>query len=240
MNPGALRTMRNWLRQRAPARLTERLQQGWQRVRGPFTPEPYRTVLPYTMLGLKRLRALDHLVHRIDELGIAGDVVECGTCNGGSGALLARVASGSPWTRRVWLLDSFAGLPASGPKDPPSAARLAGLCHGSPEQVRDVLARVGVPAESVTLVQGWFEDILPDLPVGAIALLHIDADWYESVSAVLEHLFAKVTPGGFVVLDDFGYWQGCRRAWEDYRASEGLQVDLTWVDGDAVYFQKPA
>jgi O-methyltransferase len=240
MNLGTLRTMRNWLRQRAPARLTERLQQHWHRLLGPFTPEPYRTVLPYTMLGLKRLRALECLAHRIDELGIPGDVVECGTCNGGSGALLARAAHGSACGRQVWLLDSFTGLPAPGPKDPSSAARLAGLCRGSPARVRDVLAQVGVPAESVTLVPGWFQDTLPDLPVRGIALLHIDADWYESVWTVLEHLFAKVTPGGFVVLDDFGYWQGCRRAWEDYRASKGLQVDLTWVDGDAVYFRKPA
>ena len=86
---------------------------------------------------------------------------------------------------------------------------------------------------------GWFRDTLPGLPVGAIALLHVDADWYQSVREVLEHLFARVAPGGFVVLDDYGYWQGCRRAWEEYRAEHGLRVELTWVGSNAVYFRKP-
>jgi O-methyltransferase len=239
MRPSTPRSVRNWLRQRAPARLADRLQRQWHRLRTAFTPEPYRTVLPYTMIGLKRLRALDRLACRIDELGIPGDVVECGTCNGGSGALLARVACRSRYGRRVWLLDSFAGLPAPGRHDPPTAARHTGLCRGSPECVRHVLRRVGVPDEATTLVKGWFQDTLPSLPVGAIALLHVDADWYESVRTVLDHLYAKVAPGGFVVLDDYGYWEGCRRAWEDYCAEHALRVDMTWIDGNAAYLQKP-
>ena len=73
-----------------------------------------------------------------------------------------------------------------------------------------------------------------------IALLHIDADWYESVKLVLERLYDRVSPGGFVVLDDYGYWEGCRRAWSEFWAGRGPAAELVDVDGVGAYFQKPA
>jgi O-methyltransferase len=191
------------------------------------------------MVGLKRLKALDYLVHQIDGLNVPGDVVECGTCNGGSAAILARVACRSPLGRHTWLLDSFAGLPPAGPLDGPRAGEYTGLCHGSTDRVRQVLHRVSVPESAVTLLPGWFQDTLPHFQVERIALLHIDADWYDSVLLCLDHLFDRVCPGGFVVLDDFGYWEGCRNAWQEFRKNRGLEIELTPVDGIGVYFQKP-
>ncbi len=228
-----------WLRRLLPARSREKLRDRFNRVQALFLPEPYRSVLPYTMVGIKRLQTLDRLVRQVDEAGLGGDVVECGTCNGGSAAILARVACRSPLGRHTWLLDSFAGLPPAGDRDGALAREYTGLCRGQIDRVREVLRRVGVPEQAVTLVRGWFHETLPGLAVERIALLHIDADWYESVMVCLEHLYDRVQPGGFLVFDDYGYWEGCRRAWHDFAARRGLPVALTPVDGIGVYLQKP-
>jgi O-methyltransferase len=229
----------NFVRKFVPPRTREAVLRQLNRARSRFLPEPYRSVLPYTMVGLDRLRKLDELARAIDQDAIKGDIVECGTCNGGSGAILARVACRSPHERHTWLLDSFAGLPAAGEKDGPFAAEYTGLCCGRMERVREVLERMAVPKEAVTLVPGWFQESLPHLPVERIALLHIDADWYDSVLTVLQHLYDKVVPGGYVVFDDFGYWEGCRRACEEFLAARGINVALTIIDGIGAYFRKP-
>lgn len=228
-----------WLDRLVPHGLRECLRGGWFRVQGALAPEPYRTVMPYTMVALPRLKTLRRLAERLDALGLAGDVVECGTCNGGSGAILAQVASRSPLGRHTWLLDSFQGLPPATAADGPRAAAYTGTCLGQQAAVRQVLGRLGVPDEAVTLVPGWFEHTLPTLPVERVALLHIDADWYESVRLCLNLLFDRVPSGGFVVLDDYGYWEGCRNAWHEFASERGLKIDLVQVDGTGVYFQKP-
>jgi len=228
------------VRRIVPPRAREAVLRQLNRARSRFLSEPYRTVLPYTMVGLDRLRKLDELAHAIDRDGVRGDIVECGTCNGGSGAILARVACKSPLGRHTWLLDSFAGLPPAGDKDGPLAAEYTGLCCGAAERVREVLAKTGVPENAVTLVPGWFQDTLPKLAVEQIALLHIDADWYDSVMVVLRHLYDKVADGGYVVFDDFGYWEGCRRACEEFLADRGIDAALTPIDGIGAYFQKKA
>jgi O-methyltransferase len=227
------------LRNLLPVRVREPLHRQLNWVRSHAFPEPYRTVLPYTMVSVSRLKSLDELARRIDSDGIAGDAVECGTCNGGSAAIIGRVTSKSPHGRHLWLLDSFQGLPDATEKDGASAAQYTGLCRGAECAVREVLKKTGVPETAVTLVPGWFNETLPTLTVSRIALLHIDADWYESVLQVLDALWDRVTPGGFVTLDDYGYWEGCRRAWEEFSARRGIQVELVPIDGIGVYLRKP-
>jgi O-methyltransferase len=234
-----MNVLRKWARRSVPARLREKIYVGVNRSRALLLPEPYRTVLPYTMVGLKRLKNLERLTRELDVLQLTGDVVECGACNGGSAAIMARIACYSPMGRHVWLLDSFAGLPPAGEKDGPSAADYTGLCCGSLDAVHEVLRLVGVPEAAVTAVPGWFQDTLPTLNVPRIALLHIDADWHDSVLLCLDHLYDRVVPGGFVVFDDYGYWEGCRMAWNEFRIRRGLNVELIDVDGIGAYFAKP-
>jgi O-methyltransferase len=228
-----------WFRRLTPARAREQFLNRVNRFRAIFLPEPYRLVMPYTMVGLKRLKVLNYLVRKIDELRVAGDVVECGTCNGGSGAILAQVACQSPMSRHTWLMDSFEGLPPPVEADGAQAAEYNGLCRGSEEQVRLVLKRTGVSEDAVTLVKGWFEQTVPTVPIEKIALIHIDADWYESVRLVLENLYDRVEVGGFVVIDDYGYWQGCQRAVDEFLAKRGIEVKLAGIDGTGVHFKKP-
>ena len=195
--------------------------------------------MPYTMLGIQRLRTLRRFAEQIDQEGISGNVVECGSYNGGSAAIMAQVAAASPRGRQIYLFDSFEGLPPATEQDGERAKAYTGLCCGAMDKVREVLHALQVPAERVTLVKGWFDQTLPQADVGRIALLHLDTDWYESLRVCLENLYDRVEPGGFVVLDDYGYWEGCRRAWHEFEASRALGVTLTPIDETAVYFRKP-
>lgn len=226
------------LRRVIPASARQWLQCQYNFIRSRFLAEPYRSVLPYTMVGLPRLRVLQRLACVIDEEKTPGDVVECGVFNGGSGALLARQAATSPLDRHVWLLDSFQGMPTPDAKDGPWAQAWTGQCRGQIDRVREVLAKVHVPEDRVSLVAGWFEDTIPTLPDRPIALLHVDADWYESILLVFEQLYDRVSDGGFVVVDDYGYWDGCRLATDEFLARRGLAPNLVDVDGIAAYFQK--
>lgn len=220
-------------------RMREGIHSARQQLLSLITPKPYSTVLPFSKVGLRRLRSLRRLTQELNRRGIEGDIVECGTCEGGSGALLAQTAREGHVQRRTWLLDSFEGMPPAGESDPKEAMEWTGLTKGSISRVRDVLRRVRVPEEDVTIVPGWFSDTLPKLPAQRIALLHIDADWYDSVTEVLDSLFDRVVPGGYVVLDDYGYWEGCSRAWHDFETRRGLSLKLTHVDSAGVYIEVP-
>jgi len=84
-----------------------------------------------------------------------------------------------------------------------------------------------------------FQDTFPSVRTGDIALLHIDADWYESVKLCLERFYDSVQPGGFVVIDDYGHWEGCKKATDEFLRNRSLDVTLTRVDYTGRYFQKP-
>ena len=109
--------------------------------------------------------------------------------------------------------------------------------------MEDFLFReLGLDANQVRLHQGWFQDSLAQATptLGPIALLRIDADWYESVKCCLEHLYPLVSPGGFVILDDYGGYPGCKRAFEEYENAHGLELKLHIVDEYGAWFRKPA
>lgn len=187
-----------------------------------------------TVVSRSKLNTLYTLARRIEAGRIDGIVAECGVFRGGSAALLA--AATSPG-RQVYLFDSFQGLPAPGEKDGQQAHSLyrEGWCHGTAGDVRAICRRVGVEDARLHLVEGWFQDTLPAFPPQPIALLHVDADWYESVRLCLETFYDRVSPGGFVVFDDYGRWEGCTRAVDEFVAARRLG---NLVNGH--YLVKPA
>lgn len=197
----------------------------------------FRTVLPYTMVGLPRLAALARLSRAVEEAGMEGAVVECGTCNGGTAGILAATTARSG--RPVWLFDSFEGLPEPTEEDGEEAASWAGRCAGREDRVRELLEKLGQRGPRIRIVKGWFQDTLEAAEVGPVALLHVDADWYESVALVLERFYDEIVPGGYVVLDDYGHWPGCRRAVDEFLAGRDLAVELVPVDYTGVWFRKP-
>jgi O-methyltransferase len=223
-------------RSRLPQALAERFQD--LRLRG--LPEPLRTVWPHTLLTPLNLLFLVELATRVNRLGIPGDFVECGVYNGGSAGVLGYSMTrlnGS--ARKLWLFDSFEGLPASGAHDREIDRQLEGDYAGSERQVRRILERLDVPKDRYEIAVGRFEQTFEQVETPAIALLHVDCDFYEPVKQSLETFFPRVSPGGFVVLNDYGTFPGCRAATDEFLARQGLNLEPTFIDQAAVFFQKP-
>jgi O-methyltransferase len=210
------------------------------------------TVRPYTMVGLPRLMNALALAHRVESEAITGAIVECGVYKGGCIGLMAKASSNSGSTRKIWLFDSFEGLPEPTAEDGLKAfeyahrragGQLASIdrCFGPLQEVEELLfQRLRLPRERTIIRKGWFQETVPAAgeEIGAIALLRLDGDWYESTRVCLENLYDRVVRGGFVIIDDYGYWEGCRRATDEFIAKRGITVDLCGIDDSGVYFRK--
>jgi O-methyltransferase len=191
-----------------------------------------------TMVGPERIQTLSRLAQRIEAEQIPGDVVECGVYKGGTAAILARLATRSRLPRTVWLFDSFQGMPAATASDGPEAREWVGKLSSSPRSVQQLLRRVGADISRVRIVPGLFEETFPTVQIPQIALLNIDADWYESVKLCFEKFYDAVAPGGFVSIDDYGAWPGCRIAVDEFFQKHALPYQLQRVDYTAHWFQK--
>ena len=191
----------------------------------------YRAVRPFSMAGPARLRALHDAVTDVIARQVQGDVVECGTARGGSAALMALALQRAGAARTLWAFDTFAGIPPATEADPDFAiARLyTGDFRAEQAEVEALLGRLGV-RERTRLVKGLFQDTVPVAPVGAIAVLHLDGDWYESVKVCLDHLYDRVSPGGVIQIDDYGHWEGARKAVDEFLARRGVRPRLRWID----------
>ncbi|MEY4510803.1 MAG: hypothetical protein RLZZ450_2925 [Pseudomonadota bacterium] len=143
--------------------------------------------------------------------------------------------------RRVWAADSFEGLPSPNveeyPDDDGAAWHLRRLTEVSVEHVRHNFDRYGLLDESVQFLRGWFRDTLPTAPVERIAVLRLDGDLYESTMGALVPLYPKLSPGGFLIVDDYNL-PACRKAIHAYRDREGIEDELVRVDDAAVYWRK--
>jgi O-methyltransferase len=202
-----------------------------------------RIVQPHTLVGPERIHNLFVLAQRIEEEQIPGDVIECGVCNGGTAALLARSATRSRLSRTVWLLDSFQGMPPTTGHDGPApdgdpAEAHIGKEKGDLSRVKSLLERVGAKADRIRIIPGWFQDTFPLVSTPQIALLNIDADWYESVKLCLATFYDRVVPGGFISFDDYGHWPGCRKAVDEFFEERQISGKLQKVDYTAHWFRK--
>lgn len=180
------------------------------------------TVQPYTMMPVARLEALAELV-RDAPAEYDGAIVQCGVWNGGSAALIAQAVLPP---RDVWLFDSFQGLPKPGMKDGAKAQSKyvhvgPGWCQGSEEQVRDVFAAIGWPEKLLHIIPGWLADTMSTVKIRPIAVLHIDVDFYDATKAVLERFADLVAGGGILIVDDYGHWEGARRACDEFMPTPG-------------------
>jgi O-methyltransferase len=189
----------------------------------------------YTMLSSRRGRTLHRLASIVARDGVPGAVVDCGAWNGGSSILMAAGAR----ERDVWVFDSFAGLPVPGPQDGPKSTASAGKCVGSEQKVRSGFEQFADPSR-LHIRAGWFEDTLGPAAgeIGQVALLHCDGDWYDSVRLTLETFYPRVSPGGFVVIDDYGTWPGARRATDEFRTRAGDRARLHRIDHTGRYWRK--
>jgi hypothetical protein len=149
----------------------------------------------------------------------------------------------------VWAADSFEGLPApDAEKFPLEAKAQAGpvlqkayhnLAVGL-EQVQGNFAAYGLLDDQVKFLKGWFKDTLPTAPVKTLALMRLDGDFYESTRDGLNNLYGKLSPGGYVIIDDYGEdsWTYCRKAVDEFRAEQSIKETLISVDSRCSYWQK--
>jgi len=180
-----------------------------------------RVVKPYTMVDDQRLIVLYGLACEAASIS-DGDFVECGVCNGGTAAVLGTAVRDLS-SARLLLFDTFEGLPPPGPVDGPKAPGFDGKLKGSVENVKAVLRKVRFPSDRTEIHKGLFCDTFQHATTRKVALLHIDADWYESVYTCLERFYPLVDDGGVIVIDDFGFWEGAREAVHDYCHAHGIK-----------------
>lgn len=208
---------------------------------GRFVDDDIENVgFPHTMIGRARLDHLRWCLEEVRRLNVAGDLMECGVWRGGAalfmrGFLAAHGISG----RRVWLADSFQGPPApSFPGDEDLSKTVYPVLAASLESVRGTFARYSLLDDQVRFVEGWFRETLPSNNIAELALLRVDGDLYESTRDVLENLYDKVAPGGFVIIDDYRAVKLCGVAVDEFRALRGIEEPLEAIDWTAVYWRK--
>jgi O-methyltransferase len=176
-----------------------------------------------TMIGPYRARTLYRLARSVERRGVAGAIVDCGVRNGGSTMLLSE---GAP-SREVWAFDSFEGMPAPTAMDEGGWMYEEGALRGSVETLRRGFETYGDP-ERLRVVEGWFADTLPAAvpEIDRIAILHVDADFYEPVKLALETFYPKLSRGGYVIVDDYFAFIGARRATDELRSRYGITRPL--------------
>lgn len=196
----------------------------------------------HTMVGTKRLGQLREAVETVVREGIPGDLIETGVWRGGACIWMrALLAVDGVTDRRVFVADSFEGLPPPDPKKYPqdqgdTLYRYRTLAISEAE-VRSNFEKYGLLDDQVVFVKGWFEETLPKLAAERFAIIRLDGDMYGSTMTALENLYPKLSPGGFCIIDDYGL-EGCRRAVDDYRSLHGIRTPLQTIDWMGRYWRK--
>jgi O-methyltransferase len=195
--------------------------------------------LSFSMIGSVRMRNLRSACETVILDGVEGDFIETGVWRGGACILMKGVlAAYRDDKRRVFVADSFAGLPPSDLRDfPVDAPFPAGLYQASRTAVEDNFRRFGLLDQRVVFLEGWFKDTLPSAPTDKLAVLRLDGDLYESTIEALDGLYHKVSYGGFVIVDDYGAIEVCAKAVHDFRERYGITSPILPIDGIGVYWR---
>jgi hypothetical protein len=210
-------------------------------------------IFPYTQQNYSGLLNIYELSETVEIRKISGCFVECGVWRGGCAAIMAMVAEKARSGRALWLFDSFEGMPEATVMDVGEEAwelsrgkidgRLlpVGTNVASLDDVERLFYdKLQLKGENIFFVKGWFQETLVNYKsiVGPISILRIDGDWYESTKVCLENLYDNVVEGGYVIIDDYGWFPGCKKAVDEFFEEKGLRPKLIKVDFTRVYFQK--
>jgi Macrocin-O-methyltransferase (TylF) len=186
-----------------------------------------------TMVGLNRLNSLQVQVEAALVAGVPGDLIETGVWRGGCCILMRAILAVAGITDRVvWVADSFQGMPPGEPENWNEPILSVPL-----EQVRENFRFYGYLDEQVRFLPGWFRDTLPG-PVRSLAVLRLDGDYYVSTRDALVALYPKLSPGGYVIIDDWCF-EYCQRAVLEYRQAHGITEPIQVPeDNRAAWWQK--
>ena len=203
----------------------------------------------HTMISAERLLANMDAVEYLVRRGVPGALVECGVWRGGSVAAMIRVLQRlGVDDRDVYLFDTFSGMTEpeevdTSPVEPPATVTWRNTPDGTTpwrwafdpaiydeEMVRDFVLSTGYPAERVHLVRGPVEETLPAHAPEQLALMRLDTDWYRSTLHELEHLYPRLSPGGVLIVDDVGHWDGARKAVDEYFSTTAEPIMFSRTD----------
>ncbi len=202
-----------------------------------------KAVRDSTMTSHWQIFALIVAVRYVVDHRVPGDIVECGVWRGGSMQAVARSLLGRGATdRHLHLFDTFEGMPPPTEEDrrvagPPARELLDTRPKPSTiwgiadlDEVRAGMSGTAYPAERIHYHAGLVEDTLPARAPASIALLRLDTDWYASTRHELVHLYDRVSPGGVIIIDDYDYWEGSRKAVDEFVAERGLRLLLVPIE----------
>lgn len=200
------------------------------------------TEFAYTLVGRKRLEHLQYCMETVFEENIEGDFLEAGVWRGGSSIFMrAGLAAWEDNQRNVWVCDSFSGMPDSTHEaDKPyamGASRLPFLAV-SLEEVKEAFRRFSLLDSQVRFVAGWFSQSLSQVSSEQLAILRIDADLHSSTMDVLQALYDKVSPGGWIIIDDYNILPPCREAVDEFRAANNIDAPIETIDAHAVCWRR--
>jgi hypothetical protein len=200
--------------------------------------------IAHSMLSFKRLDNIQMCVETIIRENIAGDLIETGVMRGGAAILMRAILRAyGAHDRTVWVADSFKGFPPLNLQQYPADADADPQWHLRPqtesgvEHVRRNFKRYDLLDDQVKFLPGWFRDTLPKAPIKQLAVLRLDGDLYESTMDALVPLYPKVTPGGFVIIDDYNLSM-CQKAVHDYRKRMGINEEIIPIDDAGAYWRK--
>jgi O-methyltransferase len=193
------------------------------------------------MIGLRRLDNIEACIRSVIDDQIPGDLIETGVWRGGAVIFMrAALAAWGDETRNVWVADSFEGLPRPDPAYPVDAGDLHHTASRLAVSLDDVQAnfrRYGLLDDRVRFLKGWFKDTLPDAPIDRLALIRLDGDMYSSTMEALTALYPRLSPGGFVIVDDYAL-KGAREAVTDFRRDHGIEEHIESIDWTGVFWRR--
>lgn len=198
-----------------------------------------------TMVGVERLKNVEFCVRDVLRRNIPGDLMETGVWRGGVCIFMRAILKVmGDRSRKVWLADSFQGLPNP---DQRFAQDAQSTWHEFKDELGvsllDVKAnfeRYGLLDEQVRFLPGWFKDTLPNAPIDRLAVLRLDGDMYASTMDALINLYPKLSVGGYLIVDDYGALASCREAVSDFRVQHQVHDEIQQVDWSGVFWRKGA
>lgn len=215
-------------------------------IKDPEFWEIYHLCKPYTMTSVEPMYALYCSVKYILSGDIKGSFVECGVWRGGSSMLIAKMLSNrNIIDRKIYLYDTFEGMPEPTINDIDYSGNNASKllmenesnkegsvwCFADLSDVQNNLRLTNFPERNLVYIKGKVEDTIPKIiPKENIALLRLDTDWYESTKHELTFLFPKLEVNGVLIIDDYGHWQGCKIAVDEYLNENNVSMLLNIID----------
>ena len=208
-------------------------------------------VTPNTMVPQGRITSLDQCMQTVISSNIPGDFVECGTWRGGLAALMLHHIVKNNLETTLYVYDTFEGMPAPSLKDDPRAmekynqskdGEFSDWCRADMATVKNTLSQVTADVNKYCLlIPGLVEQTLDDFNANSapsIALCRVDTDWYESTKKEFEVLYPKISPGGYMIVDDYSDWSGCKLAVDEYLATLNADSYETSIAAGSLVIKK--